>query len=599
MKIILLSPPIFPPKEPYLAVPTLTAFLSNHGFKDVIQRDINLETYDILLSSKYLLHCHQANSEELRKLRCNIVPGEDSLKKYKLLKTAVRFAPYIIKRIDRAREYLKAGNKHKRGNVFNLKRLLSFEILSAGFAVINARYFPAYISFSSFKNSYSLDSSQGILKAVADIKENLFIELFQKYICPGIIKENPQLLGISINDKEQVVPGLTLAMLLHEAGLYVVIGGHIFTKYLPVIREYFQLCDSFVIGGGENALAALLIKIKGSQDFLGVPNLVWYDKINKKMIINKRDDHNTCNASLTPSYEGLPAKSYFSFFDNSIRFPLVVGKGCYWNKCAFCDISSDTDYAARDVSLIISDINKIIDCDKVNRFFFVICSLEPEFVRNLSNAILAHGLKIEWEGYARFEKEFNPDLCGLMKRSGCRRLFMGFESGSQRLLDLMNKGVAVSCMEDVISNLYQAGIAVNLFTLSGFPGESDNDVLATIEFLTRNRKRLDLRNFYFDNGQFRLNRNCKGPGLQHISKDEFGNTGIDAFDSGLWLSDKICGLLCRLVEREYYHFKGSRILWQTPRSANILKNGIVIAGKLFLHRTGFKIVRYLRSAIAK
>jgi anaerobic magnesium-protoporphyrin IX monomethyl ester cyclase len=609
MKIILLSPPIFPPKEPYLAVPTLTAFLLNRGFKDVIERDINLESFDILLSSKYLLDCHQSNIEELSRLRGAIVPEDGSLKKYRLLKTAVRFAPYIIKKIDRAREYLKAGNIHKRGNVFNLQKLLSFEILNAGFAVINARYFPAYISFSGFKNSYSLDSAPGILKAAADIKENLFIELFKKYICPGIIKENPQLLGISINDVDQVVPGLTLARLLHEAGLYVVIGGLVFTKYLPVSREYFQLCDSFVIGEGENALLCLLSRIKGSQDFLGVPNLVWYDKINKKVVVNERQELNARQAPLTPAYERLPAKAYFSFFDNSVRFPLLAGSGCYWNKCAFCDISGDTDYAVRDISLIISDIIKIICRDKVTRFFFVICSLEPGFVRDLSNAILAHGLKIEWEGYARFEKEFTADLCGLMKRSGCRRLFMGFESGSQRLLDLMNKGVAVSCMEDVISHLYAAGIAVNLFTLSGFPGESDEDVLATIEFLIRNRKGLDLKGFYFDNGQFRLNRNCKAfehpenygnaPVVRHIPKDGFGNMGNLAFDSGLWLGEPAGDLLCRTVEREYYHYRSSRILWQAGRTANILRNLAGVTGRLLFHRAGFKIIRYLRGFAAK
>ena len=104
-----------------------------------------------------------------------------------------------------------------------------------------------------------------------------------------------------------------------------------------------------------------------------------------------------------------------------------------------------------------------------------------------------------------------------MKRAGCGSLTFGFESFSDKLLELMNKPFTAKEARSVIKKVKRAGMRVEANLIVGFPGEDEKDILATKKFLKKNRKYIDNINS--------LNICSIGPGM--TIWDEAQRFGID------------------------------------------------------------------------
>ncbi|MDG2114906.1 MAG: hypothetical protein P8N02_20135, partial [Actinomycetota bacterium] len=107
---------------------------------------------------------------------------------------------------------------------------------------------------------------------------------------------------------------------------------------------------------------------------------------------------------------------------------------------------------------------------------------------------------------------FTPDVCAELYDMGFRKLFFGLESGSQRMLDHMDKAVRVDVAREVLRGCHEAGIGVHVFSMVGLPEETESDARETLQFLLDeapylshprhsidlHRFNLDLRTDYFD-----------------------------------------------------------------------------------------------------
>jgi hypothetical protein len=105
MKIVLISPPLYPPKEPYLAVPSLKAFLTQKGH-DVVQKDTNLEFFNRILSKDYLSACRQDVFCKANKLAREKPLNSKNRKLNKSLKSALFSAIYVIGNIETAKRIM-------------------------------------------------------------------------------------------------------------------------------------------------------------------------------------------------------------------------------------------------------------------------------------------------------------------------------------------------------------------------------------------------------------------------------------------------------------------------------------------------------------
>ena len=164
---------------------------------------------------------------------------------------------------------------------------------------------------------------------------------------------------------------------------------------------------------------------------------------------------------------------------------LTMAHGCYWGKCTFCDISLDyiQRYEPINAQILCDRIESIIAQTGQNGFHFVDEAAPPALMRALALEILRRKLTVSWWTNIRFEKSFTLDLCLLLKASGCIAVSGGLEVASDRLLELIEKGVTVSQVARVNRNFTEAGIMVHAYLMYGFPTQTVQETIDSLEMI--------------------------------------------------------------------------------------------------------------------
>jgi radical SAM superfamily enzyme YgiQ (UPF0313 family) len=164
---------------------------------------------------------------------------------------------------------------------------------------------------------------------------------------------------------------------------------------------------------------------------------------------------------------------------------LTMAHGCYWGKCTFCDISLDYIklYEPVAASLLCDRMETIIAQTGENGFHFTDEAAPPALMRALALEIIKRKLVVSWWTNVRFEKNFTADLCLLLKASGCVAVSGGLEVASDRLLELINKGITVAQVARVNRNFTDAGIMVHAYLMYGFPTQTEQETIDSLEMV--------------------------------------------------------------------------------------------------------------------
>ena len=162
-----------------------------------------------------------------------------------------------------------------------------------------------------------------------------------------------------------------------------------------------------------------------------------------------------------------------------------MAHGCYWGKCTFCDISLDyiKIYEPLAAKVIVDRIGQLIAQTGETGFHFVDEAAPPALMREVALEILRRKLVITWWANIRFEKSFSGDLCYLLKLSGCVAISGGLEVASDRLLQLIKKGVSVAQVAKVTRNFTEAGIMVHAYLMYGFPTQTVQETVDSMEMV--------------------------------------------------------------------------------------------------------------------
>jgi hypothetical protein len=164
---------------------------------------------------------------------------------------------------------------------------------------------------------------------------------------------------------------------------------------------------------------------------------------------------------------------------------LTMAHGCYWGKCTFCDISLDyiKTYEPATASLLADRMELMIAQTGQNGFHFVDEAAPPALMKALAIEILKRKLVVSWWANVRFEKSFTKDLCLLLKASGCIAVSGGLEVASDRLLDLIQKGITVAQVARVSKHFNDAGIMVHAYLMYGFPTQTVQETVDSLEMV--------------------------------------------------------------------------------------------------------------------
>jgi hypothetical protein len=197
----------------------------------------------------------------------------------------------------------------------------------------------------------------------------------------------------------------------------------------------------------------------------------------------------------TPDYSDLLLDKYISVIE--IANPmhslwsdgrwnkLTMAHGCYWGKCTFCDISLDYIklYEPIAAKILVDRMEELIDQTGENGFHFVDEAAPPALMREVALEIIKRKLVVTWWTNIRFEKSFTADLCLLLKESGCIAVSGGLEVASDRLLELIKKGVTVEQVAQVTRNFTEARIMVHAYLMYGYPTQTIQETVDSLEMV--------------------------------------------------------------------------------------------------------------------
>lgn len=164
---------------------------------------------------------------------------------------------------------------------------------------------------------------------------------------------------------------------------------------------------------------------------------------------------------------------------------LTMAHGCYWGKCTFCDISLDyiKNYEPLTAAMLVDRMEELIEQTGETGFHFVDEAAPPSLMRAVALEILHRKLSVSWWTNIRFEKSFSSDLCQLLAASGCIAVSGGLEVASDRLLELIQKGVSVEQVAVVTRNFTEAGIMVHAYLMYGYPTQTVQETIDSLEMV--------------------------------------------------------------------------------------------------------------------
>lgn len=257
----------------------------------------------------------------------------------------------------------------------------------------------------------------------------------------------------------------------------------------------FEFFDFISLDDGEAPLDNLMEYIEGKRPLEQLKRTFTLQNQAVKYINNSKTPDYKQSEVGTPDYSDLLLDKYISVIEivnpmhrmwSDGRWnKLTMAHGCYWGKCTFCDISLDyiKIYEPVAANLLCDRMEEMIAQTGQNGFHFVDEAAPPALMRALALEILRRKLSVSWWTNIRFEKSFSHDLCQLLKASGCIAVSGGLEVASDRLLELIQKGVTVSQVAQVTRNFTEAGIMVHAYLMYGFPTQTAQETVDSLEMV--------------------------------------------------------------------------------------------------------------------
>lgn len=204
--------------------------------------------------------------------------------------------------------------------------------------------------------------------------------------------------------------------------------------------------------------------------------------ISKAIFLKAKDVCNEVIDVMPPSITRNQLGMYFS--PKKVQ-PLRFTYKCYWNKCKFCTDNESHDCLNPQynidqmINYCINNHQRIFDC-----IYFLDSAITASVLKKFCTKIRENNLKFNWGTNARFDLPFaNEDFIKLLSESGCTFIKFGLESGSQRVLDLMNKGTDISVAAEIINLCRKYNIFVHTYVMFAYPGETIEDRDLTRNFL--------------------------------------------------------------------------------------------------------------------
>lgn len=345
------------------------------------------------------------------------------------------------------------------------------------------------------RSANSFDELYASLQGDQTYIDKIYLQLLEQHI-DAI---NPGIVAFSVPFPGNLYTAFRSAQWIRKnrPGIKIAMGGGFPNTELRSLSDVrvFEFFDFITLDDGEAPLENMIGFVEGRKNI---------DALKRTFILEDGVVSYRNNASCkdykqadlgTPDYSDLLLDQYISaveianpmhrLWSDGRWNKLTMAHGCYWGKCTFCDISLDYIklYEPVAAALLCDRMEQLIEQTGENGFHFVDEAAPPALMRALALEILKRRLVVSWWTNVRFEKSFTRDLCILLRASGCIAVSGGLEVASDRLLQLIDKGITVAQVAVVNKNFTEAGIMVHAYLMYGFPTQTMQETIDSLEMV--------------------------------------------------------------------------------------------------------------------
>ncbi|MBL8010843.1 MAG: B12-binding domain-containing radical SAM protein [Flavobacteriales bacterium] len=246
--------------------------------------------------------------------------------------------------------------------------------------------------------------------------------------------------------------------------------------------------DAVVLGESEEALRELVEHWSAGTPWRSVANLVHRGPDGEVQRTPKRPVMRDLDALPLPAWDLIDLTPYRRIWMRSQgRFSLNVAttRGCPF-KCNWCAKPIyGNRYNSRSPEHVVLEMELLRDRAAPDHLWMCddIFGLKPGWVQRFADLVEERGVRIPYKIQSRVDLLLESDTIDALVRSGLEEVWVGAESGSQHILDAMDKGTRVEQIAEATRLLKAKGVRVGFFLQFGYPGESDADVERTIRMV--------------------------------------------------------------------------------------------------------------------
>jgi radical SAM superfamily enzyme YgiQ (UPF0313 family) len=415
--------------------------------------------------------------------------------------------------------------KERAGNLFNIGNQVMRNHMMAHLNKTDQRRYLELLDIL-IVNTFFFHLEIPVLMELDDIIGEFYSRL-ETYLLDLLREEQPAVLGLTVYG--DTLPASVFAFRLAKRrfpGIETVMGGGIFSDQLAqgspnleyFVRREGKYIDKIIVGEGELLMGRYLMG----------------DLNNGQKVVGLRD---IGNITMDVDTAEIP-----DFSDFDLRFyPYLAhyaARSCPF-QCTFCSETVNWGkYRKKEINRSVAEFIELYRRHSYQVFLMTDSTLNP-IVSHLAREFIDSGVSIYWDGFLRADRHVcDPGNTLLWRRGGFYRAKLGLESGSQRVLDLMNKKITLRQSEAALASLAYAGIKTTTFWLFGHPGETEEDFQQTLDFVEANKDNIyeaDCNAFnYFLSGQVNSDEWIKDESIKLL----YPEWATEMLVSQTWVLDK-------------------------------------------------------------
>ncbi len=357
----------------------------------------------------------------------------------------------------------------KRGNFYNIGNDVLRNHMMCHLNYKSEKEYMEVVQLLVFKNFFCHPDVHQILTLNKIISE--FYRKLEKYFLYLLEKEKPSVLGLSVYNG--TLPASFFVFKLTKEKypqITTVMGGGIFADQLSIHSPNFDFflkktpfIDKIIVGEGEKLFLKLLRnELPEHQRVYTLKDLDW-ETLN-------------LDAADIPDYSDLDVQHY-------PNMSAYASRSCPF-QCSFCSETMQWGkYRKKNARQIVEELMKLYEKYRFQLFLMGDSLLNP-VIDDLANELIKKDTAIYWDGYLRVDKHVgDKEKALLWRQGGFYRARLGLESGSQHVLDIMNKGLKVDQIKTAVSTLASVGIKTTTYWVIGHPGETEEDFQQTLDLI--------------------------------------------------------------------------------------------------------------------